>query len=129
MARILLIDDEELVRATLRILLEETGYEVIEAANGRKGVARQNETPCDLVITDIVMPDMEGIETIIQLKRNNPDVKIIAISGGGRTGNSEYLVQAQKLGADRALGKPFSNAELIANVEELLAEASGSLVG
>lgn len=84
MTRILVIDDEPQVRAMLRQMLEREGYEVVEAEEGEEGMRRYREQPVDLVITDILMPQKEGIETIRALRRTNPGVKIIAISGGGR---------------------------------------------
>jgi len=100
MARILVVDDEDLVRLTLRQMLEAGGHEVIEAANGKQGVALEAENPVDLVVTDIIMPEQEGIETIVQLRRKNPSLKIIAISGGGRMKNMDFLKIAANVGAD-----------------------------
>jgi len=83
MARILLIDDDAPVRRTLRKMLERQGYEVEEAPDGKAGLTLYQENPADLIITDLIMPEMEGIETIMELRRRFPDVKIIAMSGGG----------------------------------------------
>lgn len=121
MARILVVDDEDLVRLTLRQMLEASGHEVIEAANGRQGVALQAENVVDLVVTDIIMPEQEGIETIVQLRRKNPSLKIIAISGGGRLRNMDFLKIAANVGADATLTKPFSTQELTDMVDRCLA--------
>lgn len=120
MARILVIDDEELVRMTLRQMLEAGGHDVLEAENGRQGVALEAEHSVDLVVTDIIMPDQEGIETIVQLRRKNPALKIVAISGGGRMKNMDFLKIAANVGADATLTKPFSTQELTEVVSRCL---------
>lgn len=122
---ILVIDDEQLIRLQIRSALELEGYVVHEAANGNEGLARIAEAAPDVVITDILMPDKEGIETILELRRSHPKIRIIAISGGGRTGNKDFLRTAKHLGADRTLAKPFGLAELLRLVREVLAEANG----
>jgi DNA-binding response OmpR family regulator len=119
MARILVIDDDEEVRQMLRRILEHDGHEVEEAANGDLGIRAFKANPADLVITDIIMPDKEGIETIRDLHRAYPDLKIIAISGGGRVGPSDYLHAARMLGAKRTFTKPFSRQEILDTVHEL----------
>lgn len=123
MARILVVDDEDLVRMTLRQMLEAHGHEVMEAANGRDGLALFASDPADLVVTDIIMPEQEGIETIVQLRRQNPRLKIIAISGGGRTKNMDFLKIASHVGADAILSKPFSTRELLDTVRRCLQAA------
>ncbi len=120
MARILVIDDEDQMRGMLRQALERAGYEVEEARDGREGLWRYQASPPALVITDILMPEKEGLEIIRDLRRDNPEVKIIAISGGGRTGNLNFLEIAAKLGAQRTLQKPFGLRELLQTVQELL---------
>jgi CheY-like chemotaxis protein len=112
MANILVIDDEPGVRTLVRDTLELMGHTVEEAANGIAGVQKFEEAPFDLVITDIIMPDQEGIETIQRLHQLNPKQKIIAMSGGGRTKTVEFLQIAQKLGADQILKKPFGPSVL-----------------
>lgn len=124
MARILIIDDEPMVRVTLRKALQKAGHEVSEADNGQTGLQTFHEVTPDLVITDIVMPDKEGVETIIELRKNNPDAKIIAISGGGRTGSQDFLEAAKAFGAQHTLPKPFDPDQLIALVETCLAKAA-----
>lgn len=120
MARILVVDDEELARFTLREILEGAGHEVVEATNGNEALANQKAHPFDLIITDIIMPEKEGVETIIELKRDYPNLKIIAISGGGRTRNLDFLNLAEEFGADKILPKPFSEQELLERVNECL---------
>jgi len=119
-ARILVIDDEEEVRDILKQMLELEGYEVITAKDGNEGIKLFKQNPADLVITDIIMPDKEGIETIIELRREFPDVKIISISGGGRIGPHDYLAMAKKLGAERSFTKPFERKKILQAIEELL---------
>lgn len=121
MARILIIDDEELVRLTLRQMLLSDNHEVFEASNGKDGVAMQKANPADVVITDIIMPGQEGIETIVQLRQADPGLKIIAISGGGRMKNMDFLKVASKLGADAVLSKPFSVKDILSAVQTLTA--------
>ena len=121
MARLLVIDDEKLARLTLRKILERAGHEVVEASNGSEGIAMYRAQPFDAVITDIIMPDKEGVETIIELKRDFPQVRLIAISGGGRTRNLDFLKLAMQYGAEKILAKPFSQDDLVDAVESLLA--------
>ena len=119
--RILIIDDDDQIRILLRQVMEWAGHEVIEAADGREGMIQQRKQQADLVITDLIMPEQEGLETITLLKKEYPLVKIIAISGGGRIGPDAYLPAAQELGADRVFSKPFDVRELATTVRELLA--------
>jgi CheY-like chemotaxis protein len=121
-ARILIIDDEDQPRRMLQQVLIRMGYEVVEARDGNEGLQLFRTSPTDLIITDILMPEKEGLETIIDLRREFPAVKIIAISGGGRTGNLNFLEVAKRLGAQRTLQKPFELQEMIAAVRELLQE-------
>jgi len=116
-ARILVADDEPGVRGFLRTSLEQGGYEVIEAPNGKRALDEARAGRADLVITDLVMPEQEGIETIQALRRDVPDIGIIAVSGafGGR-----FLDVARKLGADAVLSKPVSADLLLAKVAEVL---------
>jgi CheY-like chemotaxis protein len=118
---ILVIEDDEAVRGLLRRHLVAAAYEVQEAANGKTGLASYRQQKSDLVITDIVMPETEGLETIRELRRVNPEVKIIAISGavGGRSDG--YLGLAMQFGAVRILSKPFTRADLLSVVGELIA--------
>ncbi|MBW2328185.1 MAG: response regulator [Deltaproteobacteria bacterium] len=118
--RILVIDDDEQMRVLLLQAMEWAGFEVVAAENGRQGQQLFEEQPADLIITDLIMPEQEGLETIRILKQGYPAVKIIAISGGGRIGPEAYLPAAMELGADRIFTKPFDVKELISAVQELL---------
>ena len=120
MARILIIDDDVQTLNMLRQMLEGEGYEVIDAPDGKEGIRRYRENPTDLIITDLLMPEKEGIETIQELKRDFPDIKINAISGGGRVGPGGYLHMAKMLGAQRTFVKPIEREELLKAVRELL---------
>lgn len=121
MPRILVIEDDEQTRGLLREMLERAGYEVADVANGDLGLKKQRENPCQLVITDILMPDKEGIETIMELRKDDPRVPIIAISGGGVAGGLDYLAVAKNLGARRTFAKPVDRRELLAAVADELA--------
>jgi len=101
-------------------MLEREGYEILEAPDGAEGIKIYREEPTDIVITDILMEGKEGIETIRELKKDFPDVKIIAISGGGRIEPESYLNMAQKFGALQTLTKPFDRKELLEAVRKLL---------
>ena len=120
MARVLVIDDEASIRKLLRSILELDGHEVEEADDGSSGIKKYRQNPSDLVITDLIMPEKEGIETIVELKREFPRLKVIAVSGGGVVGPSTYLKMAQKVGADRVFEKPFGFDEMRDAVAELL---------
>ncbi|MEE8189246.1 MAG: response regulator [Kiloniellales bacterium] len=120
MAHILIIDDEDELRSTLRHMLEHDGHEVTEAANGAEGLRHYERESPDLIITDIIMPEKEGVETILALKRADPDLPIIAISGGGRLSATDFLSMAKKLGARQALSKPFRRSELMDAVQTCL---------
>lgn len=119
MPHILVIDDDDLVRRLVNHALTREGYEVMEAVNGRKGLAAYKAAPAELVITDLIMPDMEGLEAIQEFRRRSPDLKIIAMSGGGAGWSVDYLKMAEKFGASRILNKPFALEELCALVAEL----------
>jgi len=116
---ILLIDDEKSFRDVLKQVLSKAGYEVVEAANGAEGIDRFYENPADLIITDVIMPEKEGIETIIELKKVYPEIKLIVMSGGGWYGTDIDFDMAKKLGA-RTLDKPFALQEFLDTVAELL---------
>ncbi len=124
MARILIIDDEPNLRSMLRRMLHQAGHQVSEADNGAEGINLYLRDPPDLVITDILMPKKEGIETIIALHRADPDLPIIAISGGGRSGGVDFLCSAKKLGARHTLSKPFRGDQLLSAVSESLSANS-----
>ncbi len=120
MAKILIIDDDQMVSATIELLLLKAGHTVTLAGNGNLGVASFKESPADLIITDIIMPEKEGIETIQEIRALSAKVPIIAISGGGRTKNYDFLRMANKLGANEVLKKPFANDELLSLVNKCL---------
>jgi DNA-binding response OmpR family regulator len=119
--RILVIDDDEQMRVLLLKTMQWAGHEARAAENGRRGLELFEEQPADLIITDLIMPEQEGLETICIIKQKHPEVKIIAISGGGRIGPEAYLPAAKELGADRVFAKPFDVKELVATVHDLLA--------
>jgi DNA-binding response OmpR family regulator len=120
MGAILLIDDDPSVREVVSEMLRQAGHAVTIAENGRVAVLRLEEQTFDLVITDLIMPEQEGIETIAEIRRRDLHMPIVAISGGGRLGPGDYLETARYLGADATLAKPFGRQELIATVDALL---------
>ncbi|RQV96834.1 response regulator [bacterium] len=120
MSRILIVDDNEIIRNLLRLVLEEAGYEVVEAIDGLKAFKFHNKKPADLIITDINMPVKNGLELIAELKMQDPDLKIIAISGDNDQDLSTTLKTAQKLGAAYAFAKPFDTQEVVKAVKELI---------
>jgi YesN/AraC family two-component response regulator len=122
MARILLIDDEETFRGTLAKILQREKHEVTTAANGVEAMKHITTDKFDLVITDLVMPEKEGLETILEIRKLLPELKIIAMSGGGRGSANDYLKIASKMGADKTLAKPFTKAEIILAIGELVGE-------
>ena len=122
---ILVIDDDQDVRTCIRNILEHSGYSVLEAENGSVGINIFRHNPVDLVIIDLFMPEKEGIETIIELRKEFADLKILAISGGiPGYGPDHFLHIAQKLGADGTLDKPFNMQQLLSKVDILLASAA-----
>ena len=121
MSRILVVDDDKSFREMLRETLEQAGHEVEEAANGKLALELHRRKPCQMVITDLIMPVKEGIETIVELRRLDPSVKIIAMSGGGVTKPGNNLAIAEKLGASMTLTKPFMQEELLKAVSKVLA--------
>jgi DNA-binding response OmpR family regulator len=126
MYRILVIDDDEQIRALLSQMLERAGYQVVEAANGDEGLRLFRTQSADLVITDLIMPEKEGIETILELRREFPQVQVIAISGGGKYNPRDYLPIARQLGACATISKPFSRQEILDAVQAALPPVKGS---
>jgi DNA-binding response OmpR family regulator len=121
MARILIIDDDRAVQISVQFTLEREGHQVVCASDGDEGLrAFTSQTP-DLVVTDLIMPNKEGIETIMQIRERDSKTPILAISGGGRLSNVDFLKMAAKVGANAILAKPFERQELIAAVRRLLA--------
>jgi CheY-like chemotaxis protein len=124
MTRVLVIDDDPHVRLTLSAMLMRFGFDVTVASDGLEGMRLFREVTPDLVVTDIIMPNQEGIATIAQAKQHSPRTPIIAISGGGRIGNSDMLKLARAAGADDVLAKPFLMADLLKVVQRTLAAAA-----
>ena len=120
MALILIIDDEPQIRSMLKLMLERDGYEVAEAPDGIEGIKIHRQNPADLIITDLIMPNKDGIGMIIELKKEFPDVKIIAMSGGGLNKPEGYLKGAKKLGAACTLTKPIDRDELLRVIKDVL---------
>ena len=121
MPSVLVVDDEDQIRLMLRDALEQAGYGVIEGRSGKEALEQYRQAPIDLVIMDILMPDKDGIEGIIELRQEFPDAKIIAITGGGtQDGTLDFLDVARMLGAERAFHKPFELKELVGAVDALL---------
>ena len=125
MKRILLVDDNESFRQPLSKLLQQAGYELRIGNDGFEAVNAFRQQCFDLVITDIVMPGKEGLETIMELRRLQPQLKIIAISGGGRFSPDAYLPMAQRLGATATLEKPFSSEQILDLIASLLDNSNG----
>ncbi len=117
MNKILLIDDEPLIRDGLKQILELKGYTVKTASDGKEAIQYLNNNCPDIVITDIIMPERDGIEVIVSVKKKYPEVRIIAISGGGRINAHDHLEIAKQLGVDNTLTKPFSSDELLFIIE------------
>jgi DNA-binding NtrC family response regulator len=121
MARILLVDDEATVRELIELVLQLDAHEVTLAGDGDQAIQAIEQSDFDLVITDLVMPGKEGIETIMEIRQLRPELRIIAMSGGGRGNAGDYLAMAAQLGAARTLEKPFTNDALLTVVREVLA--------
>ncbi len=120
MPRILLVDDDDSFRKMLRLSLVRLGHEVVEARDGKEAVRLVREGPPDVMVTDLVMPEKEGLETIDEVRRQYPGLEIIAMSGGGRVNASDYLKIARAMGADQVLAKPFSIDEIAASLSSVL---------
>ncbi len=120
MGHILVVDDEPLICEMLEVVLSRAGHEVTVAGDGVQAMELAQELALDLVIADIVMPEKDGLETISELRKAKPDIKIIAISGGSRIGNFDFLAIAEKLGADASFYKPLDNDELLKTIDKCL---------
>ena len=118
--KILVIDDEPAVRYAVTRILESEGFDVTAAPDGVRGMAQFRMSRPDLVITDLIMPEQEGMQTIKQMREADAAVKILAISGGGRIVNVDFLQVARRLGADEILAKPFDSHDLLSVVRHLL---------
>jgi CheY-like chemotaxis protein len=125
MPRILLIDDDDAFRVMLRITLVHFGHTVVEARNGKEGLQLYRQGGVDLVLTDLVMPEKEGFEILMELRQYQPPVKVIVMTGGVRGEKAYYLQTAKLFGAAKVLAKPFSNEVLLAAIKELLPEPGG----
>jgi len=124
MKSILLVDDDDLSRGAVQKMLERAGYIVSSTGDGRSALEQYRSNPTSLVITDLIMPDIDGLEVIQELRRINPSVRVLAISGGGRVEAEEYLSVARKFGAVEVLSKPFTGQELKKAVEAALGETA-----
>ena len=124
--KVIVIDDDPAVRSVLVAAFNRVGCETRWAVDGRSGVKLFDAEPAHLVVTDIVMPNQEGIETILQLKRRDRPPRVIAISGGGRLGGQDFLLWAKHLGADAVLPKPFRTSQLIEVARDLLEARTSS---
>ena len=124
MQRILILDDDHHILLMIKKMLERAGFEVELASNGNEGLELFKRIQVDLVITDIIMPEKEGLETIREMKRLRSDLKIIAMSGGGKVSSDNYLNTARIFGASKILTKPFSQKQIVSAVQELLGEPS-----
>lgn len=120
MAGILLVEDDPALREVLKDAMEKRRYTVIAAADGREAIARFRPSVVDLVVTDLLMPEEDGLKVIMKIKEIKPSTRIIAISGGGIAGPGSYLIMAGKLGADHVFSKPFLPSELIQKIKELI---------
>lgn len=121
MARILIIDDDEHVREALAAVLDAAGHQTCLAADGNRALARLDDFNPDVVVTDILMPGMEGMETIHELRKRQPELPIVAMSGCGMHGGGDYLRLAERLGASQSLSKPVEPDVLVDTIDELLA--------
>lgn len=119
--KILVIDDDDLTRSMVCSALKKANYEVFEAANGNDGVQKAQDERPDLVVTDILMPDKEGIETILEIKTIDSSIKIVAMSGGGSSKNMTFLDMAQKVGAEEVISKPFKPSALLDVINTMFA--------
>ena len=119
MARILIMDDDPSVRTALKNLLQQDGYEVSVAPNALEGAKIYSTSPPDLIITDLLMPERDGIEALLELRSKYPTIKTIVISGDA----PEFLPIVEDLGANRTIPKPFKNQDVLTAVQELLAQA------
>jgi CheY-like chemotaxis protein len=120
MPGILIVEDDKSIREMLKLSLLRNNYTVLEAENGKDAIVHFKSLLTDLVVTDLIMPEEDGLKVIIKLKELKPSIKIIAISGGGKVGPASYLNLAKALGADAIYTKPFSINDLVAKIGELL---------
>lgn len=119
-AQILIIEDDTAVREGVAKVLSRAGYSVLKSSNGREGLEILEKEPCDIVLTDIIMPEMEGIETITRIAKQYPGLKVVAMSGGGRLGNTDFLKVASQIGAVDTIAKPATAKQLLETIEKHL---------
>jgi CheY-like chemotaxis protein len=120
MSHILVVEDSEDLRFIIKDILKKAGHQVSEACDGSEVAQILAEASIDLVITDILMPEQEGVQTILQIRRNQPDIRIIGMSGGGAGGAEHYLEMAREFGANATMQKPFKKAQLLELVDTVL---------
>ena len=128
MKRILIVEDDDAIRRSLEIVLAKSGFIAVEAANGREALAAYQPGQIDAVVLDLIMPDVEGLETLRALRRISPDVRVLAISGGGRMASPDYLDMALQFGAQEALAKPFTSETFIGALNRVLASPTSATV-
>jgi len=126
MSQILVVEDNDDLRTIIKDILEGEGHAVQTACDGSEVADIMAGTQFDLILTDILMPEKEGIQTILEVRHAQPDLKIIGMSGGGQGGAEHYLEMAREFGADATLQKPFTKAQLLEHVQTLLGTRTGS---
>ena len=125
MAGVLIVEDDKELRDMISLSLTRRKFTVIESANGKEAIMHFKPSITDLVVTDLIMPEEDGLKVIMKLREIKPSLKIIAISGGGKAGPGSYLNLAKALGADAIYSKPFSLNDLVTKIEDLLRSDSG----
>jgi CheY-like chemotaxis protein len=120
MPGVLIVEDDKELREMLKMMLLRRNFTVLEAENGKTAIAHFKPLLTDVVVTDLIMPEEDGLKVVIKLRELKPSIKIIAISGGGKVGPGSYLNLAKALGADAVYSKPFSLNDLVAKIEQLL---------
>jgi CheY-like chemotaxis protein len=122
-ARVLIVDDDPAVLLTVQLVLSSSGYQVTTAPDGKRALFLMDKFDPDLVLTDLIMPEMDGVQTITEIRKTRPDLKIIAMSGGARMGNINILQKAKEVGANVVISKPFEMTELTSLIDESVAPA------
>ncbi len=120
MAKILVVDDDTLVRSSLSYALEDAGHDVVQAGDGNEGLTALKRARFDAVVLDILMPEREGIETILEIRKTWDQLPVLAISGGDKTGCTDFLRMAAALGANDTMAKPFTDSEFVERVLRLV---------